>query len=448
MALPAAGMAPSDRMIHASVCSTRRMADDESGRGRPETRQRSQRVKRPSPDPDPSPRDSTRRRRRSAGDMAAAGSVAVAMVDEDWHETAIGGFVDVPLGCDIQMGSGHYRNWNGGPATVVTAQIDHITVRPGGANSNTVPIRVDFARGQRRSAAAGLTPYTVPSRRSRSTSPTPRGSPDATPRPATKQMQVDGADSGSEQESSPQERPAASPEIQMGMSPVQSQDAVEEAHDSWGHGPEAEGESAGPKRFSLFDDDEDAEHVSSAAAAASMAGRGEAEGEEEEEASSTKVFVVSLKDEFSLHLRIDRLDNSPLIGQSRSRSQSKDVLEVFIAALKPHFEKLLYTDLRRVDVELLSFAKHGQQFQRAIEQVFADKRIGADGNRVNPQAPDAPEYSKETMQVWSAYVDTCMSRFNPGHHIWLSEPRAITVNAQYETYDIELSVCNRSKEHF
>ena len=66
-------MAPSDRMIHASVCSTRRMADDESGRGRPETRQRSQRVKRPSPDPDPSPRDSTRRRRRSAGDMAAAG---------------------------------------------------------------------------------------------------------------------------------------------------------------------------------------------------------------------------------------------------------------------------------------------------------------------------------------------------------------------------------------
>ena len=87
-------------------------------------------------------------------------------------------------------------------------------------------------------------------------------------------MQVDEADSRSEQESSPEERPAASTEIQMGMSPAQ--DAVEEPQDSWGHGPEAEGESAGPKRFSLFDDDGNAEHVSSAAAA-STASRGEEE---------------------------------------------------------------------------------------------------------------------------------------------------------------------------
>ncbi len=222
------------------------MEDGGSDReGRPVERRSSSRNKRPSPERDINRREHRRARRGSTGSSVPIhGSISIGS-QTAWYEEKIGEVIDVPQGAEVSGAGRSNRRWTGGLATIVMAYPDHMMVLPVGANAKMVtPIRVDFARGQRRRAAAGLTPYTVPSQRSRSTSPTPRGSPDATPRPATKQMQVDGADSRSEQESSPEESPVASTEIQMGMSPAQ--DAVEEPQDSWGHGPEAEGESVQP----------------------------------------------------------------------------------------------------------------------------------------------------------------------------------------------------------
>ena len=146
-------------------------------------------------------------------------------------------------------------------------------------------------------------------------------------------------------------------------------------------------------------------------------------------------------------LDIQRMDGSPLIGPSRSKSCSSDILPVLIAALTPHFQRLLYTVPDRVDVELLSFAKFNDRFRRAVDEVFDGKRLGADGKRLHNPSSDSLEYSKETMKVWSEYCQRAVAKYNPDESVWLSTT-TLEVTAELETYKVELSVSNRSKEHF
>jgi hypothetical protein len=206
----------------------------------------------------------------------------------------------------------------------------------------------------------------------------------------------------------------------------------EDSQGDWGIDAENEDEDPGPRRFSFFSDDED----------------GEPEAAMEQDVDtiaklpkSTKQYEVIVKDEFSLQLDINRLDGNALINaKSSTKSQSRDVLELCVAALRPHFEHLLYRETDRVDVELLSFAKHRDHFRRALESLF-NKRTRADGNRINLGKPDAPEYSKATMQVWSQYVQGIMLKYNPDSSVWLG--KRITVITDAETYEVDVTVANR-----
>eukprot|EP01046_Picozoa_sp_COSAG06_P052904 COSAG06_NODE_9010_length_2012_cov_2.035546_1_plen_412_part_00 len=392
-----AGAAAAVRGLRLIIRSTRmraicRMEDGGSDHaGRPVERRSARQNKRPSPERDINCRQHRRARRGSTGDLAAAGSLRIGDMDP-WFETPIGDPVDVPMQHDertIQRGgTGRYRNWSGGPATVVTAYANHMTVLPGGAHALTTPIRVDFRRGQRRPARAGLTP-SPSNRRSRSASPAPtqRSSPAATPQASARSMDIDVTQPEAEAET--EVGAEAEAEAEMGM-----QSDVEDSGDGFGlaSGNDEEDQSPGEKRFSFFRDDEEED----------VAAGGDAPPERLEDTTpERKQYVVEVKDEFCLRVDIHRLDGSALISQSRTKSCSKDVLEVCIAALRPHFERLLYMDLDRVDIELLSFAKHQLQFQRAVDAVFESKGSRANGKRINPNTLDSPEYAPGTMRVWT-----------------------------------------------